>query len=229
MKLHQSAVLRNMDLFPMLMRYPNDIFLLWKTCEYFQPKSILEIGFYAGQSLGVVLEASGADAHFTSVDICYDLKSPFDHLFPTTNGQFLTMSSKDLELDQPFDLVHIDGDHSYEYVLNDVCKTLPLLHNNSILCMDDFKLPGVEQVIKEHLLGQHDFVPFMSGDQEMFFHHVSHAADEFLDTWIQDKANNFIYFHNWDYHGHTLLESKTPNLFVENRSMFLQALEFYNL
>ena len=95
--------------------------------------------------------------------------------------------------------------------------------------MDDFKLPGVDRVIKEHLMGQHDFVPFMSGDQEMFFRHVSYATDEFLDHWIQDKANNFIYFHNRDYHGYTLLESKTPNLFVENRSMFLQALQFYNL
>jgi predicted O-methyltransferase YrrM len=229
MKLHQSTVLNNIKLFPMLMRYPNDMFLLWKTCEYFKPKSILEIGFYAGQSLGIVAEASGPEACFTSVDISYELRDTFDHLFPLPNGKFIPISSKDIVLDEQFDLVHIDGDHSYEYVLNDVNKVLPLLHTNSILCMDDFKLPGVEQVIKEHLLGQHDYVPFMSGDQEMFFHHVSHAADEFLDTWIQNKANNFIYFQNWDYHGYTLLESKTPNLFVENQSMFLQALEFYNL
>jgi predicted O-methyltransferase YrrM len=211
------------------MRYPNDMFLLWKTCEYFKPKSILEIGFFAGQSLGIIIEASGPDAHFTSVDTSYRLRDTFDHLFPSTNGKFMSIDSKDIELNEQFDFVHIDGDHSYEYVLNDVNKVLPLLHTNSIICMDDFKLPDVAKVIKEQLLGQNNFVPFISGDQEMFFHHVGHIADEFLDTWIQDRATNFIYFHNWDYHGYTLLESKTPILFVENQSMFLQALEFYNL
>lgn len=236
MKLHQSTVLNNIELFlnttgpdPALMRYPNDMFLIWKTCEYFQPKNILEIGFYKGQTLGLIYEASGTDSQFTSVDIRYQRKDLFDQLFPNPAGKFLNISSKDLTLDEKFDFVHIDGNHSYEYVLNDVHKVLPWLHNNSIICMDDFNLPGVDQVIKEHLMGQHDFVPFMSGDQEMFFRHVSYATDEFLDHWIQDKANNFIYFHNWDYHGYTLLESKTPNLFVENRSMFLQALQFYNL
>jgi predicted O-methyltransferase YrrM len=211
------------------MRLSNDIYLMWKTCEYFRPKSILEIGFYAGQTLGLLLEAAGADANFTSVDICYKFKEPFDQLFPTYNVKFLEMPSKNLALTEQFDFIHIDGDHSYQTVLNDVFKVLPLMHKNTILCMDDFCLPGVDQVIKEHLLGQHDFVPFMSGDQEMFFHHVNHTADTFLDTWIQEKAKNFIYFHNKDYYGHTLLESKTPNLFVDNLSMFLQALEFYNL
>jgi len=202
---------------------------MWKTCEYFKPKSILEIGFLAGQSLGIIIEASGPDTYFTSIDISYRLRDTFDRLFPSPNGKFITIDSKDVALDEPFDFVHIDGNHLYEYVLNDVRKVLPLLHTNSIICMDDFKQPDVEQVIKEHLLGQHDFVPFMSGDQEMFFHHISHVADEFLDTWVQNKAKNFIYFHNHNYHNHVLLESKTPHLFVENQSMFLQALEFYNL
>lgn len=229
MLLHQSKILNNIGLFPRLMRYPNDMFLLWKTCEYFKPKSILEIGFFAGQSLGIIAEASGPDAHFTSVDVSHKLRDTFDRLFPVHNGKFLTISSKDVIFNEQFDFVHIDGDHSYEYVLNDVDKVLPCLHNNSIICMDDFKISGVDRVIKERLLGQHNFVPFMSGDQEMFFHHVSHTAEEFIDNWVQDKANNFIYFHNQDYHGYTLLESKTPNLFKENQSMFLQALEFYNL
>ena len=234
MKLHQSQVLSNLGLFDCIIglcRHTNDMYLLWKVCEFFQPKKILEIGFLAGQSLGLIYEASD-NADFISVDIDYTHRTVFDKLFPSPNGKFIKDSSMNLNLTEKFDLVHIDGDHSYEYVVNDIQKVLPLLHNNSILCMDDFKdtkYPGVSKAVKEYLLGQHDFVPFLSGDQEMFFHHVSHSADYFLDSWIQEKSNNFIYFHNYDYCGFTVLESKTPNLFRENHQMFIDALKFYNL
>lgn len=234
MKFHQSRVLNNLELFDRtigLGRHSNDMYLLWKVCEFFQPKKILEIGFLSGQSLGILYEASNK-VDVISVDVDYTHRAPFDQLFPDTNIKFIHDSSMNLSLSEQFDFVHIDGDHTYEYVSNDIQKVLPLLHNNSILCMDDFKdskCPGVGRAVKEYLLGQHGFVPFLSGDQEMFFHHISHSADHFLDSWIQEKSNNFIYFHNYDYCGFTVLESKTPNLFRENHQMFIDALKFYNL
>lgn len=238
MKLHNSRVLANLDLFNSIMptsfmRCANDIYLMWKVCEYFQPKSILEIGFFAGQTFGQILEATPTDAKLVSVDIDYSNRPIFQQVFQhepkAQQIQFIETNSMNLELTESFDFIHIDGEHTYEYALNDLTKSLTMMHKNTILCMDDFNTPGVGQVIDEHLLGQHDFVPFLSGDQEMFFHHRSHSADIFLDEWLQEGARNFIYFSNYDFHGFTVLRAQTPKIFEENRSIFQQALQFYNL
>jgi predicted O-methyltransferase YrrM len=239
MKLHQSRVLSGLSRFALddttkkIMREVNDIFLMWKVCEYFQPKSVLEIGFFAGQTLGQILEANDSYNKIISVDINYLYRPVFQEVFKddprVQQIEFIETDSMNLNLEGLFDFIHIDGDHNYEYVLNDVTKSLTLMHKNTILCMDDYPTEGVMQVIKEQLLGQHDFVPFLSGDQEMFFHHISHSADEFLDRWIQVGAENFIHFSNYDFHGFTVLRAQTPKIFEENRSMFQQALQFYNL
>jgi predicted O-methyltransferase YrrM len=216
-----------------LMRQVNDIFLTWKVCEYFQPQSVLEIGFFAGQTFGQLLEASHVHAKLVSVDNNYSYKSIFQKVFKDDqrihNIQFIETDSKNLELTESFDFIHLDANKKYEYVLHDLEKLLTLMTKNTILCMDDYYLPGVIQVIEQHLLGQHDFVPFLSGDQEIFFHHISHSADEFLDQWIQEGAKNFIHFSNYDFYGFTVLRAQTPKIFEENRSMFHQALQFYNL
>jgi len=240
MKLHQSRVLSQMPKFAIahtesgLMRLANDNFLIWKICEYFQPKSILEIGFFAGQTFGLILEAAPHCQKLVSVDIDYVHRPIFQQVFQDEPRiqqiEFIETDSKNLKLEGTFDFIHIDGDHSYEYALNDLNKSLTWAHEDTILCMDDYSTTaGVMQVVKEELLGKNDFVPFLSGDQEMFFHHRSHSADHFLDQWIQESARNFIYFSNYNFHGFTVLRAQTPKIFEENSSMFYQALQFYNL
>jgi hypothetical protein len=241
MKLHQSRVLHSISDFQFknqtdsygFMRYANDMYLIWKVCEYFQPQSVLEIGFFAGQTFGLLLESTSSQTKLVSVDIDYSRLPIFEKMFDNDPRfhqiRFIQDDSINLDLKELFDFIHIDGNHDYKYVLNDLEKSLNLMHKNTILCMDDYDWPGVGQVINEHLLGQHDFVPFLSGDQEMFFHHISHSADDFLDGWIQDGAKNFIYFSNYDFHGFTVLRSQLPKIFEENNSIFQQALQFYNL
>jgi predicted O-methyltransferase YrrM len=237
MKLHESQVLGNLDYFRVapnptgLMRGHVDMFLLWKTIEYFCPKNLLEIGFYAGQSMGIMLESAGQDAEITAVDITFHRKHIFEKLFSNNHIKFIEIDSRQLELDpvNKYDFISIDGEHDYEYVLNDLNKCFPCMHENTILHMDDYKQPGVERVIREKLLGRHDFVPFMVGDQGMFFHHIAQSADDFLDRWIQDKSKNFIHFENKEIFGFLLLQVNMPHIFVEHPDIFLQSLEFYKL
>lgn len=215
-----------------LVRQSNGMYLMWKVCEYFQPKSVLEIGFLAGQTFGLLVESTPANTTYVSIDVDYSHRHIFDQVLKDNpkikHIDFFEIDSATFVWDGPqFDFVHIDGDK--RLVASDLSKCLPLLHHNSILCMDDYNMDEVNKVIVEQLLGQHDFVPFLAGDQEMFFHHVSHSADVFLDEWIQDRARNFMYFSNTDYHGFTVLRANTPEIFVANMDIWQQALKFYNL
>jgi hypothetical protein len=97
--------------------------------------------------------------------------------------------------------------------------------------MDDYQsFSGVGQVIEEHLLGQHDFVPFMCGGQEMFFCHHSNSVEAFIDKYLITGATDFFEFNNIDFHGHSVLDARIHNRAIfESGKIFQQVLEFFNL
>lgn len=244
-KLYKSKVLENLYRFPIteegLARYPNgkglirnpgDMFLLWKVVNYFNPKSLLEIGFYGGQSMGLCLEA-GDFERIVSVDIDYKRNRVFNELFSDTSIEFRTQDSKTLvfDKDEKFDLIIIDGDHSYEAVNADFLNTFNLLHNNSILYMDEYSLcPGVAQTVEENLLGQRNWVPFLAGPQGMFFHHVSHSAADFLDYELQDSADKFLQFTNdTNWNGFNVLFCESPLVYTDNIHLMIDVLKFYDI
>jgi len=244
MKLYQSKTLANIDRFSWALhvdgRYwkPRDCmgyYTYWKVCEYFEPKSILEIGFSEGLTFGLLFESTPYDAEYLAVDCNMRKKHHFDELFKDhpkySSIKFLEIDSKKLELNQKFDLVHIDGNHSYEYVKNDLEKVLPALHKNSILIMDDMskECPDVSKVVNEYLLGQHDFIPFLSSSREMFFHHVTHDANNFLDNFISKNSTDIISFFNYEYHGFTVLKGHVVNFFNDNQKIFFDQLKKYDL
>lgn len=236
-KLHQSKVLNNLDQFRLsnigngLMRQNLDMFLFWKIIEYVKPNSILEIGTFAGQTLGLMIEASGkTDGIYTSVDLTFDKMEYFKLVFDHVDVEYIKANSKNLNLTQKYDVIHIDGNHQYEYVKNDFDKITPCLYNNSILILDDYGLPDVDKAIDEFMLGPTNFVPFMQGHQATFFHHSSHDLNYFLDEYIfQNNINDFIELDNIDYKGHTVLKGNLPNLFVKHHHLFLEALKLYDI
>lgn len=241
MKFYESTVLNNLDFFrelrnknnndvcdTKLMRHGIDMFLYWKTVEYFKPKKILEIGVFLGQTLGLFAEAS-EQADIIGIDIDISRYS-LNELIDTSNIKILEQDSRELDVgNELFDLVHIDGGHSYELCSNDIKKVMPLLHNKSILILDDTVMSGVDQAVKELLSEYHDWVPFMQADQGTWFHHCSHSADDFLDYYIQEKSNNFIDFRNINYYNFTVLRASMPNIFNVNDQIYIDALKFYQL
>lgn len=237
MKLYQSTVLKNLSLFKTslthneLMRDHESMYFVWKTIEYFCPRNVLEIGFYKGQTLGLIKEIAGPTTKIVSVDKDYQYLEDFNRLFPNNGIEFIETNSRRLNLDLPFDFIIIDGDHSYHGALSDIQKCLPLLHKNSILCIDDYKFfDGVAQAVKECLLGQNGFIPFMCTQQQMFFHHVSHLADDFLDQHLTNGAKDFIEFVNIDVQGFTVLQGQIYNQAIANDSkIFHSVLKYYNL
>ena len=216
-----------------LPRECNDMVQMWKVCEYYQPRSFLEIGFSAGQTFGLFLESTGPDTRYVSVDINYANKSIFEEIFKDCNKrqqiEFMHTDSLNLELSETFDFILIDGNHDYEYVLNDLKKCLPLTHKDTILCMDDSLDPGVDQTIQEYLLGQHNFVPFLAGSKQIFFHQWMHPVDEFLNNHLKPATENFMCFFNFEYHGFNVFKTHVPPFIEDHKSIFVKALETYNI
>lgn len=238
--MHRSKVLENLDQFRIndpnitatrLMRSTLDMFLLWQVIQHFRPTSFLEIGFAAGQTMGLMYEASQASGRYLSVDIDYSHRSIFEKVWPSHTIVFYETDSRVAKFDsqQTFDFVHIDGDHSYQGVINDLEKTWPLMHEQTILYMDDYLLPEVDRAIRDGIMGRSDFRPFMYGDQSVFFHHQSQSKDDFVDRYIQQKSNNFIYYLNEEIYDVLALRARLPNVFVEHTQIFIDTLRAYDL
>ncbi len=236
MKLHQSTVLNNLDQFRCnpghqhdLMRDHEGIFVTWKLIKYFQPRSILEIGFGCGQGLGLMVEASDECSRIVSVDKMYQGKENFIKLFPNHNIDFIEIDSKRLNLNEKFDFIMIDGDHSYEGASSDIETCLPLLHKDSILCVDDYNhFPEIDRAIKDHLLDS-DFVPFFKSEQQLYFHHKTHSSDDFLDRWLPENCMHFLDCFQEEYHNIPVLNVHMDNImFIKDLEIFKLALKFFN-
>ena len=52
-----------------------------------------------------------------------------------------------------FDLVYVDGDHTYEGVAKDLAAWFPKVKKGGILCGDDIGWPGVKKAVDEFFLG----------------------------------------------------------------------------
>jgi len=238
--MHRSQVLKNLDLFRIndvsvtttgLMRSMLDMFLLWQVVQYFKPRSFLEIGFAAGQTMGIMYEASQETGRYVSIDCNYDQRCIFDQVFTDHSVMFNEVDSRHIEFDpsQQFDFVHIDGDHSYEMVCNDLNKVRPLLHEQTILYMDDYLDPGVDLAIKHEILAKSDWRPFLYGDQSVFFHHMGQPKDRFVDHDLQTKSRNFVYYLNEELYDTLVLRARMPNVFVDHPQIFLDTLRAYDL
>ena len=243
MKFYQSTVMTNLDKFPGAyvngkMRLPrdnNDMLQLWRVCEYFQFNSFLEIGFSAGQTFGLFLDSVvGDNIKYVAVDKDFTRnKSIFDSIFGNhpkrKNIQFINVDSRELELTEKFDFIHIDGDHRYEFVLNDFNKCLPLMHEKTILSMDDTLDNGVNKVIQNNLLGQNNFVPFLAGNKQILFRHISNDLTRFLNQDLRKNFNDFVMFDNWNYNGFSVLKMYVPKFIEENQSVFNLAVQTYDI
>jgi predicted O-methyltransferase YrrM len=243
MKLHQSTVMLNLDKFPGAhingkMRLPrdnNDMLQLWRVCEHFQFKSFLEIGFSAGQTFGLFLDATvDNDTKYVAVDNDFErnqhiVNTIFGNHPKRKNIQFINADSRNLELTEKFDFIHIDANHSYEFALNDLQKCLPLMHDKTILSMDDTLDHGVSKVIEENLLGQNNFIPFLAGNKQILFRHTSNDLTEFLNKDLRTGFDDFVIFDNWNYHGFYVVKMHVPMFIEENQEIFNLALQTYNI
>ena len=130
--------------------------------DHIKPKRILEIGIGWGYSAYSFLSAA-PDAYYLGIDIndnhrpaYLNFLSPFNVETVITDSQRLT----DLHT-KPFDLIHVDGDHSYNCCLRDLGVTLRILNKTGGLLVDDADSnQSVAHAIKDFM----DMNPQLTGE-----------------------------------------------------------------
>ncbi len=138
---------------------PKNSKLLYRFSNYYNPKTVLELG----ASLGLATQAlclGSPDSKIITIEGCPEIaKFTIEYLkerqlsnFNLINGKFSDVIPK---LDIPkFDLVFFDGNHQKEATLNYFEALLPKTHNDTIFIFDDiyWSLGMTEawETIKQH-------------------------------------------------------------------------------
>ena len=120
----------------------------------FQPESYLEIGVQEGNSLNLVIEHS---KKLNKIVLCDTWQGEFGGTSRGSNEHIknrfknhldkITFLDGDSKLQIPkltekFDLIHVDGDHSYEGAMLDLNNCFNLLNKDGFLVFDDITHPS---------------------------------------------------------------------------------------
>ena len=128
--------------------------------DYIRPSTILEIGVYKGYSMAAMLEGSrgsvtvalGVDISLGGPGVTKAAIGKLRHEFPKSGIGYLEIDSQ-TEYQKvpkgPYDIVHIDGDHSYEACTNDLMHYGPLVSDRGVVVVHDSADPPVYQACME--------------------------------------------------------------------------------
>ena len=212
------------------MRSTVDGLIYWRLLNAFEFKNFLEIGIYQGLTTGLFFESHN-DCQITAIDPKYNLDLLYK-LYPEAKQQltFINKKSREVMLENKFDFILIDGNHSYKEAWHDISQCLPLLKEDSVLAIDDYKMPGVAQAINKLYNTNQGLVPFMRAEQTEFWHHAGCNREDFIDSMFTDPICKFILLHNEvDYLDNTVLTAKTVHMLTDHPEYFDLALRQYNI
>lgn len=110
--------------------------------------NVLEIGTDVGNSTtALLLGVKENGGHLTSVDI-----KDCAHLFDDPQWHFCNESSQTMTVTDAFDVIYIDGDHSYEAASSDLKMAQWAINPGGLILMHDVEcqqFPGVRQAFNE--------------------------------------------------------------------------------
>ena len=128
-----------------------------------------------------------------------------------------------------YNLMLIDGNHDYDFVISDIKNVMPVISNSSILAVDDYKMSDVNDALITFRKLYPDWVPFLEAEQTQFWHHISDSRASFLDNLLIDNISKFILIENYvNEFGNTVCKAKTVSALTDELDLFHQCLLRYN-
>lgn len=122
--------------------------------RHFRPRKVFEIGVRCGYTGYFLLAgASGSVVKYRGVDLQTYLTDSNRYATELLSGlcQDVRVSFGDSHalnsLDDKYDLIHIDGDHSYEGKLKDLALAFSSLSKNGVIVVDDYGPHGAKEPI----------------------------------------------------------------------------------
>lgn len=183
--------------------------------QYFKPKNILEMGFYEGQTFGIMLEAADANCELTALDLEFRMEL-YDRYYknskPTLDKKInlITTNSNNFCPAGQFDFINVDTGTPEELDTvraTDFKNAMNWLSKDGILMLDNYE--ECEKIFLSSILQEENLriVPFLKDDQAMYFHHVDHDANHFLDSFIPEIfPNEFISRCNVNFYNHLITD-----------------------
>lgn len=203
MKFYQLQTYQHLDEFCMKdSRNFLDLLLLQKLISLLKIKNILEIGYCEGLTFGVLYESSGSDTSLTSCDITYD-RDIFRKFYKTEKiCTFHNCKSSELKLDNQYDFILIDGDHTYETIIKELDMLDKWATPDCIVMIDDHNLSGVKKALAE-FIPTANFAPVLIGPQQVFLvrkeNESFYSLIDQLKTSIQCVSSwSTVSWNNWD-------------------------------
>lgn len=103
-------------------------------------KNILEIGVFEGETAKEILQRKDKNSYYIGIDIVDYRKDDVKELFEKNKGEFILGKSIDVLTtfqDKTFDLIFVDGDHSWENVLPEFKQVKRVLATNGLIVYHD--------------------------------------------------------------------------------------------
>lgn len=141
-------------------------------------RNILEIGVFKGKSATVLAyEAALRDETLVLIDAYIQpetaaLSQLHSKIELVKSDSFNLLNIGAVQAAAPFRFIHIDGNHNYSYVMDDIKNCAKLVARNGIICLDDFLTPAWPEVtvaIFDFLAArENDLVLFLAGFNKGF-------------------------------------------------------------
>ena len=139
--------------------------------SYGNIKTILEIGLNAGHSAENFFNNCPNLELFVSFDINMHeyVGYAVDYLSHKYDNRFLFIAGDSAVTvpqffishpDQLFDLIYVDGNHTFDYAINDIIKCGMLAHPQTILWVDDYHDPAVQAAVR--MLEQYSIIKILN-------------------------------------------------------------------
>ena len=132
---------------------------IYLLCTLKQPKTIVELGCRTGNtSIPMLKAASEYGGHVYSIDLETWPELNFIEQEPELENFWTFIQDNDITMawEIPIDYLHIDTDHTYDQVIQELKKYEPLVTHGGFITFHDIYIKGVSDAIEEYFKNRND-------------------------------------------------------------------------